>query len=147
MNNNHLLLIAAGLGITACFFYTRRKTNSKHRDANEEDLYGEIAQRLSRELDIPESDLLAVLRREPDVNSEVPLKQNILLEASFRKVNATTVAIEITAAYRVDAEVRKSTLKRQLSWDEVPKSVRSDFIRSGERHLHYSLGSNQNTYN
>lgn len=156
-----IILLALAAGVTGYIFYNRKtkqmggRVDAENRvdaetrvdtgvrvDASAEDLYLEIAGKLAEQMGIPAEQILSLLRQEGKVTESQNATPVLHMECTFRKLSASTVEIEIVAAFLKDGKPMASTLSRQLSWDDVPANVRSDFIHTSQKELHYSLGSN-----
>jgi hypothetical protein len=111
----------------------------KRKDSNAEALYEEIATKLSEQMNVPKEDVLKAIRPELKKSDAMP-PISLRLECTFRKLNSSTLEIQVAAIYLRDGAPRTTTLTRILSWDEVPADVRREFIHTGKTELHYSMG-------
>ena len=141
IEHNGIWVIALAVGVSAYFIYFRKSRNEVKRDSNAEQIYSEIANKLSEQMKAPPEAVLAILRGGASPVPDQNLHFSIHLECTFRKLNASTAEIEIVAAYLKEGKPHTSTLRRELSWDEIPEDVRRDFIHTGKAELHYSMGN------
>ena len=143
IGQNGILVLALAAGVTAYILYNRiAKHGSTRVDANTEDLYLEISGKLAEQMQAPQEQILSMLRQEAQDAARQDASSAMHLECTFRKLSAVTIEMEIVAAFLKEGKPMTSTLRRQLSWDDLPANVRSDFIHTSLRELHYSLGSN-----
>jgi|GEM_PF-3670417 len=143
IEHNGIWVLALAVGVTAYWAYRRRLRHSRGRvDANAEQLYSEIARKLSEQMDAPPEQILAVLRGEAASPAEGKTPPPLHMECTFRKLNASSVEIMIIAAYFKDGKPVTSSFRRELSWDDIPSDVRREFIHTGKIEMHYGLGMN-----
>ena len=143
IEHNGIWVLALAIGVTAYWAYQRRLRNSRGRvDANAEQLYSEIARKLSEQMGAPPEQIMAVLRGEATSTAEGKTPPPLHMECTFRKLTASSVEIMIIAAYFKNGKPVTSSLRRELSWDNIPPDVRREFIHTGKIEMHYSLGIN-----
>lgn len=119
----------------------RQVDAGKRVDASAENLYLEIADKLAGQTGIPAEQILSLLRQDAKDTECQNATPALHMECKFRKHSASIVEMEIVAVFFKDGKPMTSTLSRQLSWDDLPANVRSDFIHTSQKELHYSLGS------
>jgi hypothetical protein len=99
-----------------------------------------IAEKLSPERKIEVSDLTDQLilwhtsGKQPD-----SLIGILKIEYSFVKKTASLVTLAVRVALSDGDKVKLITFDREMSWENLPQEVRSDFIRHGGKELHFVL--------
>ena len=141
IGSSGILLLVLVLGLTTYLVMKRRSRNGKaHTDDNAEQLYRDISEKLSKVLEVAPEEILGVLKNSDSGktgnNSKIPLR----LECIFKKLSPINTVITINAVYIKSNTPFKTSLTRELSWDQIPSDVRREFIHSRKIELVYVLG-------
>jgi hypothetical protein len=109
-------------------------------DQQAERLRAEIARELAANLGVTTEEIAFSLDTLAADNQWAGSLSSLKIQCSFKKISPTLIHLVVNAYYAREGKPTMTTLERDISWDEVPRDVRHDFIRSGEKELHYALG-------
>ena len=129
------IIIVICLVVGGVIVYRRwiRVVDEKH-DTNRDALLREAFVSLSQDLGVPEASLLRVTGVEKEHSQQSDQDKGLEVKAIFRKLPAQEVDAMIIASTRSDLSTqrREASFNKRLKWEDVPKTVREDFIRCGE---------------
>jgi hypothetical protein len=100
----------------------------------------QIAGEVARKLKIPETELGRALWscREGKPPGDV-LIAPVRVECTLTKAAANRICVCVQMLCQQDKRAAITTLKRECSWDELPREIRCEFIKTGQSELHYVL--------
>jgi len=134
-----LLILALGLGLAS--YYSFRKWRGKRvEDERAEKLRAEIAHELAAKLGATAEEIASALGALRPNHQSVATPSSLRVKCTFRKISPAMIDFTVHAHYAGDGKPTITSLSREISWDDVPRDVRREFIRTGERELHYALG-------
>ncbi len=103
-------------------------------------LMDDAARQLAPKLNVPESELGQALWncREGKPPGET-LIAPIRVECAITKIASNQICLCVQMLCQQDGRSVITTLKRECAWDNLPREIRSEFIRTGQMELHYIL--------
>ena len=63
----------------------------------------------------------------------------VRVECGIAKEAANRISLCLRVLCQTETKPEMISLERVLSWDGLPQAIRSEFIRSGNKELHYVL--------
>jgi hypothetical protein len=134
-----LLIVALGLGV-AGYYSFRKIRGMRVEDERAEKLLSEIAHELAKALPATAEEIASALAVLKPNQQSVATPSSLRVKCTFRKISPAMINFTVQADYAGDGKPTITTLAREISWDDVPRDVRREFIRTGEKELHYALG-------
>jgi hypothetical protein len=103
-------------------------------------LMDDIAGEAGKKLNIAETELSHALWncREAKLVGEV-LIAPLRVECTLTKIAANRIGVCVQMLCQKNGRAVITSLKRECSWDELPREIRSEFIKTGLIELHYIL--------
>ncbi len=121
------------------------RLNSRQPKLSESDnfartLMDDIAGEVGKKLNLAEMELSRVLWncREGKLVGDV-LIAPFRVECTLTKIAANRIGVCVQMLCQKDGRSVITSLKRECSWDELPREIRSEFIKAGLSELHYIL--------
>ena len=117
-----------------------RQSKLAESDRFARSLIDDIAREVAKKLNILESELSRALWncREGKPTGDV-LTAPLRVECTLTKVAANRIGVCVQMLCHQDERAVITSLKLEFSWDELPREIRSEFIRTGQPELHYVL--------
>jgi hypothetical protein len=102
-------------------------------------LLADVAQHLSGKMKISEPELREALLKMREGRGGGPASGVVRVECALAKETANRIKLCLRVLCQTETKPEMISFERVLSWDGLPREIRSEFIRSGNKELHYVL--------
>ena len=100
----------------------------------------DVAKELAKKLNVSESDLYSALCAcHQGKNSPITLSGSLRVECTLSKLSASQIKSCIQVLHQSAGKADLTTIKQRFAWDKLPRELRSEFIKSGQKEIHYVL--------
>jgi hypothetical protein len=133
-------LAAVILAVLAIYAIRRRRNPGSDSDRFVNKLLSLSARHIAESLALNNTEVeAALLQCRSGASSDLAQKLNVRIDCSLKKVSASRLAVTLSVAYLKEGKVNLTRISQEVSWDDLPREIRSRFIKENPDELCYVI--------